>query len=51
MFSYSRLFATHAQALRDRFGIYLLDSGRICITGLTTGNVQRVAQAVVQVMA
>ncbi|RJG01051.1 aromatic amino acid transaminase [Noviherbaspirillum sedimenti] len=51
MFSYSGFFATHAQALRDRFGIYLLDSGRICITGLTTGNVRRVAQAVVEVMA
>lgn len=51
MFSYSQLFAIHAQALRERFGIYLLDSGRICITGLTTGNVRRVAEAVVQVMA
>ncbi|QAU34469.1 amino acid aminotransferase [Janthinobacterium sp. 17J80-10] len=51
MFSYSQLFATHAQALRERFGIYLLDSGRVCITGLTTGNVQRVAAALVQVMA
>jgi len=50
MFSYSQLFARHAQALRDRFGIYLLDSGRICITGLTSANVRRVAEAVVAVM-
>ncbi len=50
MFSYSPFFARHALALRERFGIYLLDSGRVCITGLTTGNVTRVAQAIVEVM-
>ncbi|HCY62721.1 MAG TPA: aromatic amino acid aminotransferase [Oxalobacteraceae bacterium] len=50
MFSYSSFFAKHAQELRDRFGIYILDSGRVCITGLNTGNVQRVAQAIVQVL-
>lgn len=50
MFSYSPFFAQHALALRERFGIYLLDSGRVCITGLTTGNVRRVAQAIAEVM-
>ncbi|TCS39273.1 aromatic-amino-acid transaminase [Paucimonas lemoignei] len=50
MFSYSSLLATYAQALRDRFGIYILDSGRVCITGLNTGNVERVAKALVEVM-
>lgn len=50
MFSYSSFFAKHAQALRDRFGIYILDSGRVCITGLNTGNVERVAKALVEVM-
>lgn len=50
MFSYSSLLAKYAQSLRDRFGIYILDSGRVCITGLNTGNVERVAKALVEVM-
>jgi aromatic-amino-acid transaminase len=50
MFSYSALFAQHAQALRDRFGIYILDSGRVCITGLNTNNVEYVARSFVQVL-
>jgi aromatic-amino-acid transaminase len=45
MFAYTGLSADQVRALRRNFGIYLLDSGRLCIAGLNTGNVQRVASA------
>jgi aromatic-amino-acid transaminase len=32
-------------ALREEHGIYILDSGRICVAGLTAANVARVGQA------
>ena len=31
--------------LRDEFGVYLIASGRMCVAGLNSGNVRRVAQA------
>ena len=37
--------------LREEFGVYLIRSGRICVAGLNTGNVERTAQAMAAVMA
>ena len=31
--------------LRDEFGVYLIDSGRVCMSGLRPANLQRVAEA------
>lgn len=50
MFSYTGLNAAQVDRLRDEFGIYLLASGRMCVAGLNTRNVHRVAQAFSAVM-
>lgn len=50
MFSYTGLSAAQVDRLRDEFGVYLIASGRMCVAGLNTGNVQRVAKAFAAVM-
>lgn len=49
MFSYTGLTAEQADRLREEFGIYLLRSGRLCVAGLTTRNVDHVARALAAV--
>ena len=44
MFAYTGLTKEAVVRLRGR-GIYLLESGRLCVAGLTEGNVERVADA------
>ncbi len=50
MFSYTGLSPEQVDRLRDEFGVYLIASGRMCVAGLNSNNVQRVAQAFVAVM-
>ena len=50
MFSYSGLGREQMLRLRREFGIYGLESGRICVAALNGGNVERVARAIAQVM-
>ncbi|MDX6021064.1 aromatic amino acid transaminase [Scandinavium sp. V105_16] len=50
MFSYTGLSAKQVDRLREEFGVYLIASGRMCVAGLNTRNVQRVAQAFAAVM-
>ena len=50
MFSYSGLGAAQMQRLRSEFGIYGLDSGRICVAALNTRNLGAVAAALARVM-
>lgn len=50
MFSYTGLSVDRVRDLRTRSGIYLIDSGRLCLAGLNTGNVQRVGHALAQAM-
>jgi aromatic-amino-acid transaminase len=45
LFSYAPVLGQAARALREEHGIYILDSGRICVAGLTAANVARVAHA------
>ena len=49
MFSYSGLNATQMQRLRSEFGVYGVDSGRICVAALNEGNLDHVAQAIATV--
>ncbi len=49
MFSYSGLSATQMQRLRGEFGIYGLDSGRICVAALNEHNLDAVARAMAAV--
>ena len=50
MFSYTGLSAQQVDRLLEEFGIYLVGSGRICVAGLNSNNVQQVAQAFAAVM-
>ncbi len=50
MFSYSGLSAPQMQRLRSEFGIYGVDSGRICVAALNLHNIDYVARAIAKVM-
>ena len=50
MFSYTGLSATQVDRLKDEFGVYLVRSGRMCVAGLNTGNVERTAAALAAVL-
>ncbi len=50
MFSYTGLSATQVDTLREEFGVYLVRSGRMCVAGLNTGNVERTAAAIAAVV-
>ncbi|HAL9676303.1 TPA: aromatic amino acid transaminase [Escherichia coli] len=50
MFSYTGLSAAQVDRLREEFGVYLIASGRMCVAGLNSANVQRVAKAFAAVM-
>jgi aromatic-amino-acid transaminase len=45
MFSYTGLTAAQVDALRYDHAVYLVRSGRMCVAGLSTRNVEPVAQA------
>ena len=49
MFSYSGLNAAQMQRLRSEFGVYGIDSGRICVAALNERNLGPVAAAVARV--
>ena len=50
MFSYSGLSTPQMQRLRSEFGVYGLDSGRICVAAVNSRNIDRVVGALAQVM-
>jgi aromatic-amino-acid transaminase len=50
MFSYSGLSKEQMQRLRTEFGIYGVDSGRICVAALNRGNLGAVVKAIASVM-
>jgi aromatic-amino-acid transaminase len=50
MFSYSGLSQGQMQRLRTEFGVYGLDSGRICVAALNHANLDRVVDAIAQVL-
>lgn len=49
MFSYSGLAKAQMQRLRSEFGIYGVDSGRICVAALNEGNLDAVVSAIASV--
>ncbi|MGZ5892211.1 MAG: amino acid aminotransferase [Caldimonas sp.] len=49
MFSYSGLGKAQMQRLRSEFGIYGVDSGRICVAALNEKNIDAVVAAIVKV--
>ncbi len=50
MFSYTGLSKEQMQRLRNEFGIYGVDSGRICVAALNSKNIAAVAHAMAKVM-
>jgi len=51
MFSYTGLSAEQVDTLKDTHGVYLVRSGRMCVAGLNTRNVEVVANAMAAVLA
>ena len=51
MFSYTGLSEAEVNRLRDEHAVYLVRSGRMCLSGLTANNVDHVAQAMAAVLA
>jgi aromatic-amino-acid transaminase len=51
MFSYSGLNAAQMQRLRGEFGVYGVDSGRICVAALNDKNIDAVVAAIAKVCA
>lgn len=49
MFSFSRLNKDQVQALRERFSVYIVASGRMNVAGLTSANIERVCDAIAAV--
>ena len=50
MFSYSGLSKDQMHRLRSEFGVYGVDSGRICVAAINSRNIAAVAAAVASVM-
>ena len=50
MFSYSRLTKLQAVLLREKYSVYALDSGRICVAALNEDNIDHVAECIAKVM-
>ncbi|WP_374663177.1 aromatic amino acid transaminase [Acinetobacter sp.] len=50
MFSYTGLSAAQVDELKEKYGIYLVRSGRMCAAGLNLQNIDYVADAMAQVI-
>jgi aromatic-amino-acid transaminase len=50
MFSYTGLTAEQAERLKTEFGVYILRSGRMCVAGLNSRNVEATAAAMAAVL-
>jgi aromatic-amino-acid transaminase len=50
MFSYSGLNKPQMERLRSEFGVYGVDSGRICVAALNAKNIDAVASAIAKVI-
>ncbi len=50
MFSYSGLAKDQVLRLREEFGVYAIDTGRICVAALNSRNIDYVADSIAQVI-
>jgi aromatic-amino-acid transaminase len=50
MFSYTGLSANQVARLQSEFGIYAVNTGRICLAALNTKNIDYVADAIAAVL-
>ncbi len=50
LFSYTGLTKEQVQRLRKEYSIYAIETGRICVAALNSGNIDYVAQAIAKVI-
>ncbi|HET9960136.1 MAG TPA: amino acid aminotransferase [Polyangiaceae bacterium] len=50
MFSYSGISLEHVRRLRSEFGLYIVDSGRVCVAALNEKNLGYVTDSIAQVL-
>ena len=50
IFSYTGLNKQQVEQLRDKFAIYVVNSGRINVAGLTESNMARLCEAIAAVL-
>ena len=50
MFSFSGLTPEHVKALREKYSIYIVGSGRINVAGMTESNMEYLCEAIVDVL-
>ncbi|MCB0148702.1 MAG: aminotransferase class I/II-fold pyridoxal phosphate-dependent enzyme, partial [Caldilineaceae bacterium] len=50
MFSFSGLTPDQVKALRERYAIYIVGSGRISVAGMTEGNMEYLCSAIADVL-
>ncbi|MCB0090484.1 MAG: aminotransferase class I/II-fold pyridoxal phosphate-dependent enzyme, partial [Caldilineaceae bacterium] len=50
MFSFSGLNPAQVQALREKYGIYIVGSGRINVAGMSAANMDYLCEAIVDVL-
>jgi aromatic-amino-acid transaminase len=50
MFSYSGLDLPRVQRLRTEFGLYIVDSGRMCVAAMNENNIDYITDAIAKVM-
>jgi aromatic-amino-acid transaminase len=50
MFSYSGLELDKVLRLRSEFGLYIVDSGRICIAAMNENNLDYITEAISKVL-
>jgi aromatic-amino-acid transaminase len=50
MFSYSGLTKAQVQRLREKYSVYAIETGRICVAALNSRNIDYVADAIADVI-
>jgi len=50
MFSYSGLELARVQRLRTEFGVYVVDSGRMCVAAMNENNIDYITDAIAKVL-
>ena len=50
MFSYSGLTRDQVVRMREEFGVYAIESGRICVAALNSGNIDYAADSIAKVL-
>jgi aromatic-amino-acid transaminase len=50
LFSYTGLTKEQVRRLREEYSIYAIDTGRVCVAALNSGNIDYVAGAIASVL-